>query len=126
MTVSVSKSKLDDCRSLQIEAVREGEIAAKRLAKVIGKAISLEIATGPVLQLLTRMAQAELTQTVEAAQWSVTLRLTTEARESLELLASCLPDFNSQPICSESTAIPLHKFLQESSDTQDKFVYGLQ
>lgn len=124
MTVSASTSKLKECRTLLIEAVREKQIKAKRLAKVIGKVIALEIATGPVVQLLTRMAQAELAETVEAAHWQVTVILSQEARESLELLASVLPEFNGFPIRNEATAIPLNRFVQDSADIQGKSIYG--
>ena len=125
MTVSAPDSKIQECRSLLIETVREHETKAKRLAKVIGKAISLQIATGPVVQLLTRAAQAELAETVEASLWGVTVRLSQDTRESLELLASVLPEFNGHPIRNESTAVPLERFIESSKDTEGRQIFGI-
>ena len=123
MIVSAPQRKIDECRSLLIEAVREAEMPAKKLAKALGKVLALEIATGPVVQLLSRVAQAELAETVEAAHWSVTVRLSGEAKEALELLAACLPDFNGYPIRNEATAVPLNKFISESAHTQGRYVH---
>ena len=124
MTISASEYKISKCRTLLIEAVQEKEIGARRLAKVIGKAISLELTTGPVVQLLTRAAQAELAQTVEASHWAVTVILSQEARDSLELLASVLPEFNGHAIKNESNAIRLNQFLGQSEELEGRNFYG--
>ena len=98
-------------------------ILAKRLAKVLGKAITLETALGPVVQLLTRSAQSELAATVKAAHWGVTVWLSEDARQIFQLLSASLSSFNGHTIKTEATPIPLHVFLEHSPYTENVRVH---
>ena len=124
MTVSASTDKLNECRSLLKEAAAANQIAAKRLAKVLGKVLSIEIATGPVVQLLSRSAQHELAAMVEASHWGVTVVLSQEAKEALLLLANCLSDYNGYAIRNDSNTKPLNDFIGASEETQGRSIYG--
>ena len=95
MQVRVKKEKIDDAKEA-IRAVASEQAGAKKaklVARAIGKVVAMETAMGPVVQLLSRCAQAELAQATEES-WSGTMQLSDQAKLGLRQLADSLESYN--------------------------------
>ena len=77
-----------------------------------------------MVQLLTRLSQAELAETVEAAHWSVIVILTKDAKDSLG--ASSLYPTGLQWPCHQKRrqCYQAQSILGHSEDTQNKYIHG--
>ena len=84
---------------------------SKQVASVVGKIIALELAYGPVVQLLTRCAQRDLSIQVEKAGWSSLTSLSEEALIGLQEFLLCLNSMNGSVIQSIHNAISLSNLL---------------
>ena len=89
------------------------KVKVKDMAAMVGKAIALQPATGPVVQLLTRSAQIDIADTVESFGWSGWLIVSEETRNSLMELRDSLREFNGSIIKSAETATPLRVILDD-------------
>ena len=121
MTVSASPAKLASIRDL-IRQTLAGSYSARQVAQITGKVISLLPAMGPIVMVLARLAQSELSAFTESHSWSSLMTLSQSAIEALHLLADSLEDFNGAAIRNEATAVPLSEFLG-SPDMRS--VYGI-
>ena len=126
MTVSAPSLKLEEVNDLIRQTLAAPSCSAKQLAKVTGKIISLLPALGPIVMVLCRLAQTELAAFTEVHSWSSSITLSSEAADSLFLLADSLLVFNGYPIRNEATAIPLSSYLGHLDHDRDLSVYGLR
>ena len=95
------------------------------IASVIGKILALEAAVRPRVQLLSRMAQFELADQVEATEsWNVKITLSTVAREGLQHIKDRISSWNGQLIEHLSNATPLKAILGESSHVGSRQWWG--
>ena len=119
MTVKAQPSKLAPVKDAVRRLVGSDKpVQAKAVASVIGKVISLEPALGPVVQLLSRTAQMDLAQAVEDFGWNVKLRLSAQAKNTLQWLIQDFDFFNGTAIKSPANATLLRAILDGcSSDT---------
>ena len=81
------------------------------MASVLGKLLALEPAVGPVVQLLTRVAQRDLSESVEIGGWSTKMKCSADALASLQTLLQEIDFFNGQGIKSEETALSLQSVI---------------
>ena len=123
MVVSAPENKLEDVQNLIRQSLMCPSYSARQLAKVTGKVVSLFPAFGPIVLVLSQLAQSELAAFTESHSWSVLISLTQDAKDSLLLLADLLPTLNGYPIRSEATAVPLSSFLGQPDD---RVVHGVQ
>ena len=111
MKVRATSEKFRSFREALKQATENEEVKAKRVAKVVGKAISLQPALGPIIQLLTHSAQSKLAAAVDKWGWSTKLRLSKEATEELNELSENMEEMNGQTICNNATAVTLESIL---------------
>ena len=78
------------------------KIQARKLASVIGKIISMELAFGPVSRFMTRSMYTVLES---RHTWCDRLTLTHEACNELQFWASSLDRYNCQPIWRTPSAV---------------------
>ena len=121
MQVSATASKLDEITALARSLFASPRYQARQLAKLLGKLVSLLPALGPVVMVLCRLAQIELSVFTDNNSWSASMTLTESAASAILLLVDSLSEFNGAPIRNEATAIPLSSFLDGLPD--DRFVY---
>ena len=123
-----SEEKIEATRKALQEILEENAFAttAKQVASALGKVLSLEIATGPVVQLQTRAAQFELSDRVEEANgsWTAKLQLSASAKEGLDYLRRNLISWNGQIIPHLANATPLETIFKDSSFFQGRNWYG--
>ena len=121
MTLQVSEEKLQDLKNtLWAVATAAGRQKAKTIAKAIGKLIAAEPAMGPIVQLLTRVAQSELAGATEQFGWNVWMELSEQASQSLRTLHDKLNECNGFPIKNLATAKRLDTFIGASRETEGK------
>ena len=121
MTIKVSEEKLDDLKdALRTVTEVRGKIRAKTLAKAIGKLVAAEPAMGPVVQLLSRMAQFELARVTEEKGWTAWMEISEEAKNSLKEMSNSLAKYNGYPIKNVATAKKLDVFIDASNESKDK------
>ena len=99
-------------------------VSRKTVAKFIGKAISLQPAIGPAVQLLTRCAQMDLAMEVDRSGWKRKMALSEEALEGMNELVNSLQQMNGQGICNASTAVTLESVLGPSKVKHERMLYG--
>ena len=121
MEVRVTEEKIQDARKAIMTVANDqaGAKKAKLVAKAIGKVVAMEAAMGPIVQLLSRSAQAELAQATER-HWNVYMQLSETARHSLRQLAQALDTHNGYPIKNMATAKRLEAFVEPSAETAGK------
>ena len=123
MSISAPASKLKEISVLARQLLAAPPYSARQLAKLLGKLIALLPALGPVVMVLCRLAQSELSTFTDAHSWSATFTLSGAASDALLLLVDSLNTFNGAPIRNESTAVPLSKYLPDLHD--NRFVHGV-
>ena len=123
MEIRVTDAKIQDVKSAITQVTKNGDqpVKAKQVAKAIGKLVAMETAMGPVVQLLSRAAQAELAQATER-NWSVYMHLSEGAKQSLEYMADVLDEYNGYPIRNVATARRLDTLVEASKETAEKDV----
>ena len=97
---------------------------AKEIASVVGKIIALEPAFGPVVHLLTRTAQQELSLAVQQFNWKTRVTLSPNTKKCLQHFATHLTDLNGTLIANLHNAVPLCSFLDSSRYTQGRSLTG--
>ena len=123
MTVSATDRKLSTVK----QAVRDlllhpGTVSAKELASVIGKMVALESAFGPVVQLLSRTAQQELSEAVTHRSWRARLLLSDQTKKCLSTFVDHMADMNGVLIPCLHNAVPLEAVLEPSPYTADRTI----
>ena len=121
MQVSATISKLDEVATLARTLLASPPYQARQLAKLLGKLVSLLPALGPVVMVLCRLAQTELSVFTDNNSWSASMTLSEDASAAILLLVDSLTEFNGAPIRNEATAVPLSSFLDGMPD--NRFVY---
>ena len=119
--VRVTAEKIQDVRKA-ISQVTEGNgpsVKVRQVAKAIGKLVAMEAAMGPVVQLLSRAAQAELAQVTEKS-WNVYMQLSHKAKEGLVQMAEVFEEYNGYPIKNVVTVRRLDTLVDASNETADK------
>ena len=121
MQLRVTEEKMKDIKQALEEITQELEklIQAKKVAKAVGKLVAAEPAFGPVVQLLSRAAQAELAEATQVS-WRVTMMLSKEARQSLKIMTDMLEGYNGFPIKNMATAKRLDCFIEPSKEAGKK------
>ena len=121
MKVRVSEDKIADIRQCLNDILDQAAgVKAKCLAKGIGKLVAVEQALGPVVQLLSRMAQHELATATEDIGWNCKLRLAEETVDSLRTMERELENFNGFPIKNLATAKTMDVFIEHSKESSGK------
>ena len=116
MEVRASEEKLEATRAAIKQMLQAETVTAKQAASAIGKALALELALGPVVQLQARAAQYELSERIEETEsWTSKLRLSAQARSDLDCLADNIREWNGHVIPHLSTATPLTCILGDSA-----------
>ena len=125
MTIRAGPDKLQAIR-LVLQAIEQekGSVKPKLLAKFIGKAISLQPALGPVVQLLTRIAQIELAIQVDEQGWKKKMGVSQETRQGMSELVDRLEEMNGQPIQNLANATSLETVLGPATQTNRHTFYG--
>ena len=103
MTISATTDKLDDIANLVRQTLSAPSYPARSVAKMTGKLVALRPALGPVVFVLCRLAQSELSAFTDSHAWSAKMSLSPEASSALLMLASSLHAFNQFPIRNERT-----------------------
>jgi hypothetical protein len=80
-------------------------IAARELAKTLGKIVATEPALGPVVIMAARASYAVLEKAVEERGWGTRLVMNKEALDGLKFFAENCSDFDNSPIRSTATNI---------------------
>ena len=75
---------------------------------------------GPVVQLLSRMAQYELAQVTEERGWSAWLEVSDAAKDSLREMKETLVQYNGYPMKNVATAKKLDVFIDASEESRDR------
>ena len=122
MIVSAPAQKLEDVQMLIRQTLVCPSYSPRQLAKVTGKVVSLLPAFGPILMVLSRLAQSELAAFTEKNSWSALMCLSLEAKDALLLLADSLPALNGYPVRNEATSILLSTFL---GHPDDRVIHGV-
>ena len=125
MTVSAPAQKLEDIVLLTRTTLISPPYSARQLARVLGKLISLHPALGPIVMVLSRLAQTELAAFTDSHGWSALLTLSQEAVDALLLLIDSLFALNGYPVRNESTATPLSAVLDHLDSSEDRPVFGM-
>ena len=98
------------------------KVRAKDLASVVGKAIALQPATGPIVQLLTRSAQLDIVETVDKFGWKGWIALPEDTKQTLAELRQVLKEFNGATIKTTETETPLRAILEDCKS--EGLLYG--
>ena len=121
MTVSASARKLESVKqALEEFLLHPGTVTAKELASVVGKMVAMEPAFGPVVQLLTRTAQQELTAAVVNKGWKSRLLISEQTRKCLSTFACHMGHMNGTLIPCLHNAIALESVLDPSPFTKNR------
>jgi hypothetical protein len=91
-------------------------IAARHLAKVIGKMISCEPAVGPFSLIAAKRAYSILEETVQGQGWKANLKVTDEIVEDLQLFVAELQAFDGYPIRTAATAVSVVSIIGPPSE----------
>ena len=78
---------------------------------------------GPVVQLLSRTVQRDLSAAVEIAGWKTKLKLSTQAIQNLDYLMRHFDSFVGHGIQTPATAIPLQAVLGPVLTANPVFIY---
>ena len=100
--IAVPQIKLNNLHVQLQQAIQNSELHAKYLASIIGNIISMSVAIGPVIRLMTRSLYG-LLNTCQA--WCDMLTVTPEARAELEFCLWEIAKFNGQDIWPSPSAV---------------------
>ena len=121
MTVAATDRKLESVRQAIDQLLLHPATApAKEVASVVGKMAALQPAFGPVVQLLARTAQQDLSAAVDASGWRSRVLLSENTRHCLRHFAVHLFALNGTLIPCLHTAVPLEVALSASPQTAGK------
>ena len=125
MKIRARSEKFEALRSIKkVIDEAQGWVKAKMVAKLIGKAILLQPALGPVVQLLTRSAQAELAAYVEEKGWKGKLQISKDALRCVTELKDSLEDMNSQAIKNMANAVTLESVIGPAKQKEAHPLFG--
>ena len=119
MELRITPEKVRDIQAAIQTVVQQHSVKAKEIARAVGKLIAAEPALGPVVQLMTRYAQAELAQATEN-HWNVRVQLSEAAKQSLNDMSKTIEEHNGYPIKNIATARRLDSFVEASLETEGK------
>jgi len=91
-------------------------IAAKHLAKVLGKMISCEPALGPFTFIMAKRAYAALEGTVAKQGWRANLKVTEDITEDFQLFIKELGRFDGYPVRTATTAVSVISIIGPPSE----------
>ena len=110
--IIVPQLKVDAIRNLVGSALKRDMLAARQLASIVGKVISLSLAVGSVARFMTRSLYALLNH---RQSWNDILTLDEEATAELQFWESNLQGYNSQPIWHQPGVVRV--VYSDASDT---------
>ena len=100
--ISVPEEKIAALKLQLIKALDKSSLKARDLASIIGKIISMALATGPVSHLVTRRMYALLNSRM---YWCQMLEMNPEARSELEFWLSQVDHINGHEIWHSPSAV---------------------
>ena len=121
MIVTATERKLNTvCQSIESLLLHPGSMSAKELASVVGKMVALDPAFGPIVQLLTRTAQQELSAAVAQGGWRTRVFISDQTRKCLNKFASSMHILNGALIPCLYNAVPIEAVLVPTPFTSDR------
>ena len=100
--ISVPEKRLSQLHKLLNDKGTEEYLAAKQIASLVGKIISMSMALGPIARFMTRSLYALLES---RDTWCDLLEVTPEARVEMEFWKISLSLYNGQPIWCKPSAV---------------------
>ena len=100
--ISVPEEKIAALKLQLIKALDKGSLKARDLASIIGKTMSMALATGPVSRLMTRCMYALLNSRI---YWCQMLEMNPEARLELEFWLKQVDHINGREIWHSPSAV---------------------
>ena len=123
MLFYLPKFKKDHLKSLLEEVLRDSlnkePLAARLIAKVIGKLAAAGRALGSVIRIMLRSSHAQLDAAVLQWGWDCKIIIQCNVVEDLTFFLANLDQENDQPVRNHKTGVSLNQILDEHSSNMD-------